>query len=78
MGTSIKLTLNDISLDYSKNFMGIDYGFLYQEGDLARRHSDQINYDYYADLPDGEADLAERELALVRPLSRVSSRLQLL
>lgn len=78
MGTSIELRLNYISLDYSKNSMGLDYGFLYQDGDLAGRHADQINYDHHAAHPDDEADLAERELAFARSLSRVLPRLEFL
>jgi hypothetical protein len=34
MGTSIELTVSNVSLDYAKNFMGNDYGFLFQETDL--------------------------------------------
>jgi len=57
--------------------MGIDYGFLFQEGDLARRESDAISYQYYEENPDEEG-LAEHEIGFVRSLSRVLPRLQLL
>ncbi len=75
MGTEIQLTIGNVSLDYAKNHMGNDYGFLFQEADLARRRSDAINYNYYEEHPDEEPDLAESELEFVRPLSRVLSRL---
>jgi hypothetical protein len=76
LGTSIELTVGGITIDWSKNNMGMDYGFLFQEGDQARRPSDQINYEYYAEHP--EMDLAADEAALVRPLARVLPRLDLL
>jgi hypothetical protein len=72
----INLTIEGISLDWSKNGMGVDYGFLFQIGDQARRPSDQVNYDYYADNP-GE-DVAPMEQAFVRPLAKVLPRLDLL
>lgn len=78
MGTSIELTVGGISLCYSKNHMGIDWGHLFQEGDLIRRRTTAIDYDYYAEHP-GEAEaLAVAELTFVRPLSRVLPRLALL
>jgi hypothetical protein len=76
LGTSIELTIGGISLTYSKNSMGADHGFLFQKGDQARRPSDQIGYEYYADHP--EEDLAAAEAAFVRPLARVLPRLNLL
>ncbi len=63
-------------MDGSKNSMGIDHGFLFQERDRTRRLSDQLNYDYYAEHPD--EDLADSEAAFVRPLARVLPRLNLL
>ena len=78
MGTEITLKVSNVSLDYAKNNMGNDYGFLFQEGDLMRRRSDGINYEYYEEHPEKEGDLAEHELAFVRPLSRVLSRLHVL
>ncbi|WP_407471191.1 HEPN/Toprim-associated domain-containing protein [Xanthomonas campestris] len=76
MGTSIDLTISGISLDWSKNSMGIDHGFLFQEVDRTRHRSDQINYEYYAEHP--ELDLADSEAAFVRPLASVLPRLDLL
>jgi hypothetical protein len=44
MGTSIGLTVGGVSLSYSKNHMGLDFGFLFQQGDESRRKLDGINY----------------------------------
>jgi hypothetical protein len=78
MGTEITLDVGHVSLAYAKNNMGNDYGFLFQEADLTRRRSDGINYEYYDEHPEEEGDLAEHELAFVRPLSRVLPRLHVL
>lgn len=78
MGTEIELKVSGVSLDYAKNNMGNDYGFLFQEADLMRCRCDTINYDYYREHPDEEAELAESELGFVRPLSRVLPRLRVL
>ncbi|MGA2637430.1 HEPN/Toprim-associated domain-containing protein [Methylocella sp.] len=77
MGTSIELIVSSVSLDYAKNDMGNDYGFLFQEGDETRRPSDAINYEYYLEHPD-EEDLSEHEAGFVRPLAHVLPRLKLL
>ena len=78
MGTSIKLTVGGVSLDYSKNHMGFDWGHLFQDGDLSRRRVDQIDYDYYAQHPEEEDELAIAEETFVRPLARVLPRLAIL
>jgi hypothetical protein len=78
MGTSIELKVSSVSLDYAKNNMGSDYGYLFQSQDLARRPCDGIDYDYYAAHPEEEDELAESELSFVRPLSRVVPRLEIL
>lgn len=75
MGTSIELKVSSVSLDYAKNNMGNDYGYLFQESDLARRPCDGIDYDYYREHPEEEDNLADSELAFVRPLARVTPRL---
>jgi hypothetical protein len=67
-----------VSLDYAKNHVGNDYGFLFQHGDLTRRRAEGIYYDYYEDNPEEASELAECEAAFVRPLARVLPRLQLL
>jgi HEPN/Toprim N-terminal domain 1 len=78
MGTSIELTVGGISLSYSKNHMGLDWGHLFQEGDLTRRQTKAINYDYYAEHPELADELVEAEQTFVRPLSKVLPRLALL
>ena len=77
MGTSIELELGGISLDYAKNHMGNDHGFLFQESDRTRRHADGIDYDYFAEHSDDE-ELGRYEACFVRPLRRVLPRLDLL
>lgn len=78
MGTSIELCIGNVSLSYSKNFMGIDYGFLFQKGDLFRRKTESIDYGYYEEHPEekGELDVAEELFA--RTLSRILPRLEIL
>lgn len=78
MGTSIELCLGNVSLSYSKNHMGIDYGFLFQSSDLTRRKSESINYEYYEDNPEEKQELDEAEEVFARTLSRVLPRLNLL
>lgn len=78
MGTAIELTVGGISLCYSKNHMGIDWGHLFQASDLLRRRTSAINYDYYADHPEEAEELEDAESTFVRPLSRVLPRLALL
>lgn len=78
MGTSIELKVGGVSLDYAKNHMGFDWGYLFQEGDLTRRRVDQIDYDYYAQHPEEEGELAVGEEAFVRSLARVLPRLAIL
>lgn len=78
MGTSIELYLGNVSLSYSKNYMGVDYGFLFQDSDLTRRKSESINYEYYEEHPEEKQELDEAEEAFARTLSRVLPRLNLL
>ena len=77
MGTSIELEFGGISLDYAKNHMGNDHGFLFQESDRTRRHADGIDYDYFAEHSDDE-ELGRYEACFVRALRRVLPRLDLL
>lgn len=76
MGTEIRLTVGGVSIAWAKNNAGDDHGFLFQEGDRARRHSEETDYEYCATHP--EINLALREEALVRPLDRILPRLDLL
>lgn len=78
MGTSIELYLGNVSLSYSKNNMGIDYGFLFQSSDLTRRKSESIDYEYYEENPEEKHELDEAEEVFARILSRVLPRLNLL
>jgi hypothetical protein len=78
MGTSIELCIGGVSLSYSKNLMGQDYGFLFQEGDLFRRKTDSINYDYYKEHPEEKEGLAKAEELFARKLSRILPRLEML
>ncbi|WCL50699.1 HEPN/Toprim-associated domain-containing protein [Leptospira sp. GIMC2001] len=78
MGTSIELCIGNVSLSYSKNFMGEDYGYLFQEDDLFRRKSDSIDYDYYDEHPEEKEELIEAEELYVRSLSRIIPRLEIL
>ena len=78
MGTEINLTVGGISLSYSKNHMGIDFGHLFQDCDETRRKMEEINYDYYEEHPEEKADLEESELVFARKLGRVLPRLELL
>ena len=78
MGTSIELCLGNISLSYSKNNMGIDYGFLFQEGDFKRRKCESINYEYYEEHPEEKQDFHKAEEVFARTLSHVLPRLNLL
>jgi hypothetical protein len=78
MGTSIELCIGNVTLSYSKNFVGIDYGFLFQEGDLFHRKTDLIDYSYYEEHPEEKEELDEAEELFARTLSRILSRLEIL
>lgn len=78
MGTSIELCLGNVSLSYSKNHMGIDYGFLFQDSDLKRRKSESINYEYYEENPELKHEIEVAEEIFARSLSRVIPRLNIL
>jgi hypothetical protein len=76
LGTSIELTINGVTVDWSKNSLGVDHGFIFQESDRVQRRSEQLDYDYFAAHP--EEDLAANEEVFVRALARVLPRLNLL
>lgn len=78
MGTSIELCIGNVSLSYSKNHMGIDYGFLFQEGDLFDRNMDPIAYGSYEEHPEEMGELDEAEELFARTLSRILPRLEIL
>jgi hypothetical protein len=58
--------------------MGIDYGFLFQDGDLTRRNSESINYEHHEEHSEEKKKLDEAEEAFAKALSRVLPRLNLL
>lgn len=78
MGTSIELSVGNVSLSYSKNHMGIDCGFLFQDGDLTRRKSESIDYEYYEENPESKQEIEEAEETFARALCRVIPRLNIL
>jgi hypothetical protein len=78
MGTSIELCIGKVSLSYAKNFLGRDYGFLFQEGDLCSRKTDAINYEWYEEHPEEKHRLAVAEELFARTLYRVVPRLEIL
>ncbi|MEZ8444940.1 HEPN/Toprim-associated domain-containing protein [Vibrio splendidus] len=78
MGTSIELQLGKVSLSYAKNHMGLDYGFLFQEGDLAHQKSESKDCEYNKEYPVDKQGLDDTEEVFVRSLSRVIPRLNLL
>ncbi|MCW0182041.1 MAG: HEPN/Toprim-associated domain-containing protein [Zavarzinia sp.] len=78
MGTEIQLKLGGVSLAYAKNHMGMDFGFLFQEGDESRRKLESIDYEYYQEHPEEQTDLHNHEAVFARPLARVLPRLALL
>lgn len=78
MGTIIDLNIGGVTLCDSKNHMGIDFGHLFQDGDVNRHTLDGINYDYFAEHPELEGDLSEFEEVFARPLGRMLPRLELL
>lgn len=78
MGTSIELCVGNVSLSYSKNHMGIDYGYLFQDGDLIHRKSESIDYEYYEENPELKHEIEEAEETFARALYRVIPRLNIL
>lgn len=78
MGTEIYLRVGGVSLSWSKNHMGLDFGHLFQEGDRTRRKMDGIDYDYYEENPEELSDLEITEMVFARKLERIVPRLELL
>jgi hypothetical protein len=72
LGTIIDLSIERITLDASKNSIGVDYGPLFQDGDLTRHWPKEASHGWFLDRQD------EGEAAFARPLSRVLRRLDLL
>lgn len=78
MGTAIELYAGNVLLSYSKNCIGQDFGVLFQEGDIAHRQQDQVDYDYYEEHPDERGDLLIAEEVFARKLLRIVPRLEML
>ena len=78
MGTALELYAGNVSLSYSKNSIGEDFGALFQEGDIAHRQQDQVDYDYYEAHPDERGDLLIAEEVFARKLMRIVPRLEML
>lgn len=78
MGTSIELCVGGVSLSYSKNFMGIDYGFLFQAGDLFFRKTESVDCGCYEESPEEDGGGDEVEELFARKLSRILPRLEIL
>lgn len=75
MGTEITLEVGGLTLDWSKNSSGADYGMLFQEKDRQPLHSDQVDYDYYEE---NNEDLEAMEMSFCRSLREIVPRLELL
>lgn len=75
MGTEITLDVGGVSIPYSKNYRGSDYGSLFQEPDRKPLRSDQLDYNCYETE---DEDPTSAEMAFTRPLKDVVSRLELL
>jgi hypothetical protein len=78
MGTALELYAGNVSLSYSKNSIGEDFGVLFQEGDIAHRQQDQVDYDYYEAHPGERGDLLIAEEVFARKLLRIVPRLEML
>lgn len=76
MGTEISLSIDNVDVCWSKNHMGIDHGWLFQDGDRKRIRSDQIDYDHFEE--DDDPDLAAMEMGFAKPLRDVLPRLELM
>lgn len=75
MGTEISLSFAGADLCSSKNDRGMDHGALFQQGDRVRRRCDRIDYAYHEE--EG-LDPGPLEMAFVRPLGEMVSRLEML
>jgi HEPN superfamily Toprim-like protein len=74
MGTVIDLTVEGITIDWSKNHMGSDHGALFQPSDLYRRKAEQKRFRFFRERDDYGKDAA----GFVRTLERTLPRLDLM
>lgn len=75
MGTEITLEVGGLTIDWSKNSRGVDHGMLFQENDLKRVPSDQIDYEYFTE---NNEDPGLMERAFARSLKETIPRIELL
>ena len=75
MGTTISLRVAGTDIDWTKNGPGENHGPLFQDYDLTRLRSEQLDYD---GVDPNDPDLAREEIAFARQLSAVVPRLELL
>lgn len=78
MGTAIELCIGSVSLAYAKNYMGKDYGFLFQGADLIHRKADPIDQDFPEKYAEEIAVFTVRDELFARTLSRIIPRLNML
>ena len=78
MGTAVELCIDKVSLSYSKNHMGEDFGYLFQETDFCSRQSDAIDSDYYKEHPEEAEEIGVADELFARTLSRTIPRLNIL
>ena len=71
MGTEISLDVAGLTVDWSKNQLGADHGFLFQSEDRRRVAPEDEDCG-------GEHHEPLQEMAFIRPLSKVLPRLELL
>ena len=75
VGTTISLRVAGTDIDWTKNGPGENHGPLFQDYDLTRLRSEQLDYD---GVDPNDPDLAREEIAFARQLSAVVPRLELL
>lgn len=75
MSTEISLEIDGMTVDWSQNVRGVDYGSLYQEQDRKRLVCDEIDYGYFES--EGESP-AGFEMSFSRPLGTILPRLEML
>ena len=75
MGTIISLRVADTDIDWAKNGPGENYGPLFQDNDLTRLRSEQLDYDR---VDPNDPGLAREEMAFAKQLSGLVPRLELL
>ncbi len=75
MGTEISLNIGELSVNWSKNSMGMDHGILFQEKDRMPVKSEFINYEYFKEKGEDPSNL---EMAFSTELKKIVPRLELL